>query len=226
MKNEQTEKLSERDEIEALLPWYVSGRLDAHSRARVEQYLKLHPETSAHLALVREESDATIAANEAISPPGAKALERLRASVAATPRRQPLSAVLKQLSTRFSDWLAGLAPPQLALAVAMAALLIALQAAAIGALIMERASQSSYQTAGGELTTGESIELIVGFSETATIGGITALLKRLDAVVADGPKSGLYRLRLPASAQEDKGLQAAIEALQQSGVVTVVLPGR
>ena len=31
------DRLNERDEIEALLPWYVSGRLDAKSRARVER---------------------------------------------------------------------------------------------------------------------------------------------------------------------------------------------
>ena len=46
---------------------------------------------------------------------------------------------------------------------------------------------------------GEGFELLVGFSETATIGEITEPLKRLDAVVTDGPKAGLYRLRFPGS---------------------------
>ena len=50
-----------------------------------------------------------------------------------------------------------------------------------------------------------------------------ALLKRLDAVVIDGPRAGLYRLRLPDTGEE--GRKAAIEALNQSGVVTSVLPG-
>jgi anti-sigma-K factor RskA len=220
--NEQTDELSERDEIEALLPWYVSGKLDAHARARVERYVKTHPEAKAHLALAREESDATITANEAIPAPGPQALDRLRASIAAAPRRQSLGAAFGDLANRFSDWIAGLAPPQLALAAAVATLLVMLQAAAIGALVLERAGAPTYQTAGGEQTTGETIELMVGFADTATIGDIAALLKRLDAVVVDGPRAGLYRLRLPDTG--DEGRKAAIEALQQSGVVTAVLP--
>jgi len=50
------------------------------------------------------------------------------------------------------------------------------------------------------------------------------VLKRLDAVVVDGPRAGLYRLRLPDTG--DEGRKAAIEALHQSGVVTAVLPER
>jgi hypothetical protein len=174
------------------------------------------------MALAREESDATITSNEAIRAPGPQALDRLRASIAATPRRRSLGAAFGQLANRFSDWIAGLAPPQLALAAAVATLLVMLQAAAIGALVLERAGAPTYQTAGGEQTTGESIELLVGFADTATIGEIAALLKRLDAVVVDGPRAGLYRLRLPDTG--DEGRKAAIEALHQSGVVTAVLP--
>jgi hypothetical protein len=217
-----SEKLSERDEIEALLPWYVTGRLDARDRARVERYVREHPEVEAHLALAREESDATVASNQSIPLPGAQTLDRLRASIAAAPRRRSLGAAFGELANRLGDWIAGLAPPQLALAAAVAALLVMLQAAAIGALVLERAGAPTYQTAGGEETTGESFELLVGFADTATIGEIAQLLKRLDAVVVDGPRAGLYRLRLPDTGEE--GRKAAVEALQQSGIVTAVLP--
>ncbi len=215
-----SDKLSERDEIEALLPWYVTGRLDAREHARVDRYMREHPEVQAHLALAREENDATVASNQTIPAPGPQTLDRLRASLAASPRRQSLGATFGQLADRLGDWSAGLAPPQLALAAAVAALLVMLQAAAIGALVLERAGAPAYQTAGGEQT-GESIELLVGFADTATMGDIDALLKRLDAVVVDGPRAGLYRLRLPDTGEE--GRKAAIEALHQSGVVTSVL---
>jgi anti-sigma-K factor RskA len=218
-----SDKLSERDEIEALLPWYVTGRLDARERARVERFVRDHPDVQAHVTLAREESDATVTANEAIPAPGRDALDRLRASIAAVPRHQPPGAAFGDLANRFSDWIAGLAPPQLALAAAVAALLVMLQAAAISALVLERAGAPAYQTAGGEQATGKSIELLVGFAETATMGDIAALLKRVDAVVVDGPRAGLYRLRLPDSGAEAR--KAAIEALQQSGMVTSVLPG-
>ena len=219
-----SDELSERDEIEALLPWYLTGRLDPRERARVERYVRDHPEVQAHLTLAREESDATVIANEAIKAPGREALERLMASVATTPRRQSLGAAFGDLANRFSDWIAGLAPPQLALAATVAALLIMLQAAAISALVLERAGAPTYQTAGGEQTTSESVELLVRFADTATMGDIAGLLKRLDAVVVDGPRAGLYRLRLPDTGEE--GRKAAIEALQQSGMVTTVLPGQ
>ena len=71
---------------------------------------------------------------------------------------------------------------------------------------------------------GSDIELLVGFSENASMGEISALLKQVGAVVIDGPRAGLYRLRLVGTGEE--GREAAIEALQQSGVVTSVLPGQ
>lgn len=218
-----TERLSERDEIEALLPWYVSGRLDAKSRARVERFMEAHPEVRAHLALAREELDATVAGNEAIAPPGPDALARLRASIAMTAPRRRSQSLFAQVSERLQDWIGELAPPQLGLAAAVAALVLVLQAAAIGALVMERVATPTYQTAGGE-TAGEGIELLVGFAETASIGEISGLLKRVGAVVVDGPRAGLYRLRLPGTGEE--GREAAIETLQQSGMVTSILPGQ
>jgi hypothetical protein len=226
MKDERLEELSERDEIEALLPWYISGKLDGKSRARVDRYIEAHPEVKAHLALGREEADATIAANEAIAPPGRQALDRLRASIAAAPRRKPATGFLTQLSDRFADWLAGFEPPQLALAGAVAALIVALQAAAIGALVMDRAATPAYQTAGGEETAGESFALLVAFSDEATIGEIGDLLKRLDATVTDGPRGGLYRLRFPDAKEGDEDRNAAIETLKRSGIVITVLPER
>jgi hypothetical protein len=225
MRDERQENLSERDEIEALLPWYVSGRLDAKSRARVERYIEAHPEVKAHLALAREEADAAIASNEAIAAPGRRALERLRASVAAARRRKPMAGLLSQVSDRFGDWISGFAPPQLAFAGAAAALLLALQAGIIGALVMERVAAPTYQTAGGgEERAGEGLELLVAFSPTATAQEITDLLKRLDAVVTDGPKAGLYRLRFPGAKENDEDRNKAIEALKQSGIVMTALP--
>jgi hypothetical protein len=97
-----------------------------------------------------------------------------------------------------------------------------LQAAAIGALVLERAGAPTYQTAGGEQSAGEGAELLIGFSDNATIGEITALMKQIGAVIVDGPKAGLYRVRLPG--QDDEGAKGATEILLQSGIVTTVLP--
>jgi anti-sigma factor RsiW len=223
MKNEQSEALSERDEIEALLPWYLADRLDQRERVCVERYLEVHPEMQAHLVLAREELEATIAGNEAVSAPGPQALERLRRSIAAQ-HRQTSPGLLEQIGERFRDWLAEFTPPQLAYAAAIAAFVVALQAALLGALVLERINAPAYQTAGGEENVERGVELLVTFSESATMGEIDALLKRVNAVVVDGPKAGLYRLRLPGKGAKTQ--KAAIEALQHSGLVTLVLPGR
>ena len=90
---------------------------------------------------------------------------------------------------------------------------------------MERVAAPTYQTAGGgEEKAGEGLELLVGFSPTATAQEITDLLKRLDAVVTDGPKAGLYRLRFPGAKESDEDRKTAIDALKQSGIVMTVLP--
>jgi hypothetical protein len=221
MMGDASDKLGERDEIEALLPWYVSGRLDVQSRARVERYLKAHPEMREHLAFAQEEADAAVAANEAIPAPGPEALQRLRTSIAAT---RPQQSVFTRFSERLADWVGGLTPPQLGLAAALAALLIVAQAAAISGLVMERVAGPTYETAGGGEETGQGIELLVIFSETASMGEISNLLKRIGAIIVDGPKAGLYRVRLPETGEE--GRQAAIEALQKSGAVKSVLSGQ
>jgi hypothetical protein len=218
--SQTTDRPSERDEIEALLPWYVSGRLDTGVRARVERYVEAHPEIRSHLDLAREELDATVAGNEVLAGPGPDALARLRSSIATAPRRQSIFA---QLSLRFADWIRDLSAPQLGFAGAAAALLLLLQAAAIGGLLLERGSAPTYQTASGKRGPAEGIELLVGFSENASIGDISRLLKKVGAVVVDGPKAGLYRLRVASTDAEGRD---ASEALRQSGLVTSILPGQ
>jgi hypothetical protein len=90
---------------------------------------------------------------------------------------------------------------------------------------MERLAAPTYQTAGGgEEKAGADLELLVGFAPTATAQEVTDLLKQLDAVVTDGPKAGLYRLRFPGAKESDEDRNEAIEALKQSGIVMTVLP--
>ena len=224
MANERAEALTERDEIEALLPWYVSGKLEAKSRARVERYLEAHPEVKAHLALVREEADATVASNEAIAAPGPRALDRLRASIAPTSRRGAFDgradATLQSLHR-----------------LARRACAAAARACRGGGRAHRHATGRGHRRFddGARHRTclsngrrrgdgGEGFALLVGFSAGATIGEINDLLKRLDAVVTDGPKAGLYRLRVPRSKAGNE--EAAIEALKQSGIVATVPPER
>lgn len=216
----------EREEIEALLPWYVTGKLEPPLAKRVTRYLAAHPELRHQVELIRAESDATIAGNEAIRPLGTHALDRLRATIEAHPRGASMGA-------RFDGWRASLlravgslAPSQLALAGAAAALVILVQAGAIATLMLDRAQAPVYETAAGPQDAGPSIEFLVGFRETATAAEISTLLGNLDGHIIDGPRSGLYRVRIPATDTPEQQRDAALRTLQQSGLIGIVLPGK
>src|SRR5687768_14432843 len=85
---------AEREEIEMLMPWYVTGKLDPSDRARVEAYLAAHPEVARQLDLARAERDEAVAANEALGWPSPAATERLMASLpAARPGARALRAL-------------------------------------------------------------------------------------------------------------------------------------
>ncbi len=129
----ESQILSEADEIAALLPWYVSGKISEADRARVEAYASAHPEVLGHIALARDEADIVFAENAAIAPPRA-ALDRLHASVAATPRAR-LHAVEATLIERIGDWIRALAPKQLAYAGLAGAVLLELKAEKIGSML-------------------------------------------------------------------------------------------
>ena len=75
----ETGKMSSRDELEALLPFYLNGTLDEVDLASVEEWLATDPEALAALEAAELEFSGTTAANEAIKPP-ADALDADRKS--------------------------------------------------------------------------------------------------------------------------------------------------
>ena len=62
--------------IEQLLPWYVTGKLEASERIEVESALKRFPELQAQLELIHAEMADTIKLNETMAMPRADATER------------------------------------------------------------------------------------------------------------------------------------------------------
>ena len=61
--------LSERDEIEMLLPWYVTGRLDAPDHVRVEAWLKRDPSLARQLDHIADDRAQSVLSNEALALP-------------------------------------------------------------------------------------------------------------------------------------------------------------
>jgi anti-sigma factor RsiW len=208
--SEDEPAISEREQIEMLLPWYVRGTLAADDRGRVERYLADHPELRQQLDLIREEQHETVAANEALPTPPAGALERLTASL---PQRR--AGLLERLRQRESwgaiaEFFSAPTPSGVRIAAMAAALLLLVQSLAIGALLV-RSDGAAYETAAGR-TGHQAISVFVGFTDEASAGAISALLRELDARIVDGPKPGaIYQIKV----QTNDPSAAAAEALER-----------
>jgi anti-sigma factor RsiW len=217
---------AEREEIEMLLPWYVTGKLDPSDRAKVEAYLAAHPEFAGQLDLVRAERDETTVANEALGWPSAAATERL---MAALPAGRPGSRALRALrgGLQRAGGLLRVSPTGGAVrwAAVAAAVLIAVQAVTIAALVSQR--PATYQAATG-VGTGDGIALLVTFADDASATAISQLLTELDATIVDGPRAGgIYKVLLRTEDRSQAVREALVRKLaERRDVVRAVLPGR
>src|ERR1700716_2413156 len=92
----------ERHQIESLLPWYAAGTLGRRDAERVERALAADGELAQRYELVREELAETIALNEKLGAPSARAMEKLFAAIDAEEARSPRRKRSLDLSTRIS----------------------------------------------------------------------------------------------------------------------------
>ena len=78
----EEDRMSRRDEIEALLPFYLNGTLSGADLSAVEEWLRNDASALSSIEEAERELSATTAANDAIRPPAdalsrfSKALER------------------------------------------------------------------------------------------------------------------------------------------------------
>lgn len=211
----------DKQDIEDLLPWYITGRLSPVERGRVEAYLERHPEMQRVVALARAEAAANVADNEALRGPDPAVLDRLLHSL---PEQRPArGAPAPSFLERLSAWIASLSPSQLGLAAAALGTIFLLEAVTIGTLIGTRTGV--YETATGptEPPPAGAVELLIGFKPEASMADTTAFLKDNGLTLIDGPRAGLFRVR---AASGSAGAQAVAERLKASPVVAVILPGR
>lgn len=182
------------EEIETLLPWYVTGRLCDTERKRVEHYLEDHPEVVSQLALVRDENDSSIFANEALGAPRAGGLSDLLGRIEA--EDGPVRASLVE---RISGWLPSFDAQNFQVAALAAVVLIVAQAIIIGALMSGGPSGPGFETATGPSSqrVQNSAQLLISFKETATAGEIAAVLLEIGGRIVNGPKAGgIYEVSL------------------------------
>lgn len=212
------------DELEALLPWYATGRLNAAERARVEAALAARDDLRALLGLAEEDREETVTLNELLGAPSAATWDRIAAAVAAEPRRRPLMARLAEFVGL------GVEPNRgrLAWAGAAAALVIVLQGGALVAMLPSEVAHNDlnprYGTASAPAAPSNGAQLLIAFAPDARVDQLAAFLAERHGTIVEGPRSGLYKVRFGDKPLPKAETDALIQAVRASPIVKMALP--
>ncbi len=222
-------QMTEREAIEAMLPWYESGQLDTQDKARVEAYLSSHPDMASQLSLVEEERIETVQMNEARGAPSAGALDRLMASIEEHEVSNPSFA-----STRTAVWgwasklLGAPVPASLQWVAAAAAVLIVVQGVSLGVLMTSGVPQGpAYETASGPgQAAAQGSFALVQFNESARAEEISGILTQMGFTIVDGPKpGGVYKIRISDKVLEDAKRDTILkELLAKQNLISFAVP--
>jgi len=227
-------KIQQQDpeDIEALLPWHAAGTLSVRDRRRVEDALARDPSLARQYAAIQEEYAETIALNESLGAPSARAMQKLFAAIDAEPARTPSGSF--NISARIAEFFASLSPRMLAYSAALGAVLMLVQAGVIGAMLANQQG-GSFQTAslsGPKETNIRSLgresapRAFVRFAPDARVSDITAFLDANQAVIIDSTAGGMFRLQFgdkPMSREEIAGLMTR---LQNEKIINLAAPAQ
>lgn len=224
------EKLTEREEIESLLPWFAAGTLSRRDAERVERALVNDAELARQFEMVREELGETIRVNESLGAPSARALKSLFEKIdAEAPEARP-RAVSPGLMNRVSEFISSFSPRTLAYAGTAAALAILLQAAVITSNLISQPDSGNFRTVaierGAPAEQGAFVQ--VRFNPQATAADITKFLEDNKASVVSGPAAGtgMYRIKVSMTNLPKEQLDEIVKRLQQDKAVGLAAPAQ
>ena len=219
-------KMSEREEIEALLPWHAAGTLSRRDAQKVEQALAGDTDLATQYSLIRDELVETIGLNESLGAPSARAMQKLMADIeadASTARRTRPSF---NLGEWLSEKLSSFSPRTLAWSASAAALAIVLQAGLLaGMFVNERQGDAGFKTASVERNLAvKPTEAMIGFTPQANIAEITKLMQAYKMAIVDGPASDMYTVRFAMTGMPKEELGRVLKQLQDEKTVRFVYP--
>jgi len=201
-----------RDEVEMMLPFYVTGQLDHAEANEIDEYLKHHPDVARQLEFIRAERESTAASNAIYSSRPARSFDRVAAMIGKTPA-QPTRAAGWGL-----DWIKQLfampSSPALGFVGAAAAIVILLQAATIGTLVVAQYSGIFTGASGGNAVDAGTT-VVVRFADDASAAAIADVLSGLGLKIVDGPRGGrLFTVRLGPKTMNEVERDRLIAALK------------
>ncbi|TAK49706.1 MAG: hypothetical protein EPO23_00245 [Xanthobacteraceae bacterium] len=205
-------------DIEALLPWHAAGTLNARDARRVDEALANDPALARQYAVIRDELAEAIHLNENLGAPSTRAMRKLFAAIDAEPARRPRASF--HPAARLAAFFASLSPRTLAYAASAAVLALVVQAGVIGTIVVKErgatygtASQAAKQATGGAYA-------LVRFAPEARAADIAAFLDRAQASIVDGPKAGMFRVRIGETALPRDELDRRIARMQDDAVIS------
>jgi hypothetical protein len=228
--NSTNQRLS-ADDIEALLPWYAAGTLDAREADQVEAALAANAELARRLVLVREEMTEAIDLNEALGVPSPRVAEKLFSAI--DRERRPAR------DQAADGWLGRLAhamsPRAYAFAASAAALLIVAEAGIIARMALQdrgppgatyTPAEVQVRPEGGRASVPRGLEMafvLVQFSPQASMAEVSHFLSERSAVIVEGPhRDGHYKIRFFAKKED---LDRVVREFQSaSGLVVSATP--
>ena len=220
-------KAAEREEIEALLPWHAAGTLSRREADMVERALATDASLAAQYETVREDLAETIAANESLGAPSARAMQKLMADIeadASSARRVRSSFGLGEwLSERLSSF----SPRTLAWSAAAAAVAVVLQAGLLAGMFVSERQGGNFHTAS--VQTDQAVRsgtyALIRFAPDATTGDVNKLLENYKIAIVDGPSGGgVYTVRLAVTGLPKEELARTVKKLQDESVVRFIGP--
>ncbi|CDX53972.1 conserved hypothetical protein [Mesorhizobium plurifarium] len=201
------EKMSRRDEMETLLPFYLNGSLEGAELEAVEEWLATDPAAMAALGEAEAEFSGTAAANEAIRPP-ADALSRFTRALDAEagPVRADGQSWLAKIFGRVTAMPAGVA---WAAAAALLALVI------VQSFEQPGGKGNDFEVAGAQDDLAKLPFALVKFKPDAKMADIAAFLGQNGLKIAGGPTAdGVFHLTVPASTAADYDRLVGLVAAQ------------
>ena len=211
---ENTQNMSRRDELEALLPFYLNGTLDGADLAVVEDWLATDPSAAAALEEAEAEFSGASAANDAIRPP-TDALSRFSKALDAEagPARAAAPSVFARLWEGFMAIPASVAWAAAAAAVALVLVQTVMQPGGRGPVEIAGTGQADMPFA------------LVTFKADARLADVAAFLSGQDATIISGPAAGgVFKVGIPAETTADYDRIVGLIAAQP--FADTVLTGR
>jgi hypothetical protein len=216
-----------RDEIEMMLPFYVTGQLDHAEANEIDDYLERHPEVARQLELIRAERESSTAASAIYASRPARSFDGVAAKIGMIGKVGKTPAQPARATSSWLAWIKQLfatpSSPALGLLGAAAAIVILLQAVTIGTLVVAQYS-GIFNVAGGNETVDAGTTVVVRFADDASAAAIADVLSGLGLKIVDGPRGGkLFTVRIGPKTMNESERERLIAALRARSDLIVFL---